>query len=94
MVICLTPILTPFCDICSKNELDTRKEVTWICPWSVLVNVDTRVKHGVAVPGLGLAPGHPGLTHCFTRNAASLECSAGAPMPDTEEDFRKGKVFS
>lgn len=58
-MICLTPILTPFCDICSKNELDTRKELTWICPWSVLVNVDTGVKHRVAVPGPGPGPRAP-----------------------------------
>lgn len=58
----------------------------------VPLNVDTGVKHRIAAPGPG--PGAHGLTHCYTRNAASLECSAGAQMPDWEQDFRKGKVFS
>lgn len=45
-------------------------------------------------PGLGLAPGHPGLTHCFTRNAASLECSAGAPPCLTRRrTLERGRSF-
>lgn len=38
--------------------------------------------------------GRPGLTHSFTRNAASLECSAGPAMPVVEQYFRKRKAFS
>lgn len=68
-----------------------RKEVKLICPWSIWVNVDPEQKNRITASQPGL--GRPGLSHGFARNAASLEHSAGAQMPDAGRPLEGGGSF-
>lgn len=72
-----TLVLTPSGGNCFQTELVVRKELKLTCPWSVWANVDPGLRHRMTPPPPPrLAWGHTGLSHCFTRNAASLECIA------------------
>lgn len=87
-------LFSPHCEV-TVPQLSWIRERNWnwFAHGSVWVNVDPRLKHTELLrPSLAGDTHH--WVHWLTRNAAGLECSAGAQKSDPGQDFRKGKSFS
>lgn len=82
----------PLWDVTAPTaEPNVTKELKLISSQSVQVGVGLKGEHRIAEPWPGL--GHAQLSHCFSRNAARLECKAGAQMSHAEQERSKPKVF-
>lgn len=72
------------------TELHVTKELKLVPSSSVQVGVEPKVEHGIAASWPDL--GHAQLSHCYPRNAARLECKAGAQMFHTDQELSKAFV--